>query len=94
MRGIWRFFREGDAGWKWQRLSINKVVMAESRVTFAEYAECVHDATQKGYDHRPSQEKIRPRFAPNSYNDPYVPPADDVLRMQGMQDGGEKRTVT
>jgi hypothetical protein len=75
MLGIWRFYRDGDAGWKWQRLSINKVVMAESRVTFADYAECVRDATQKGYQSQPSQEKLRPTFAPRSYNRPYVAPA-------------------
>ena len=75
MLGIWRFYRDGDAGWKWQRLSINKVVIAESRVTFADYDECVNDAKQKGYQHQPSQEKIRPRFGPQTYNRPYVPPA-------------------
>lgn len=78
MLGIWRFFRDGDAGWKWQRLSVNKVVMAESRVTFPDYAECVQDAQQRGYQHQPSQERIRPRFGPHSYNKPYAAPADEA----------------
>ncbi|MGE5465780.1 MAG: hypothetical protein ACM3RQ_01245 [Methanocella sp.] len=91
MLGIWRFYRDGDAGWKWQRLSINKVVMAESRVTFADYAECVRDATQKGYQHQPSQEKIRPRFGPQSYNRPYAPPAPDLLSAAVMHEALEKR---
>jgi len=38
MLGIWRFYKDGDAGWEWQRLSINKVVMAESRIAFADYS--------------------------------------------------------
>jgi hypothetical protein len=91
MLGIWRFFRDGEAGWKWQRLSINKVVMAESRATFAEYDECVQDAIQKGYQHQPSQEKIRPRFGAASYNRPYVAPAADVLPAAAMQEVLEKR---
>jgi hypothetical protein len=73
MLGIWRFYKDGDAGWKWQRLSINKVVMAESRMTFGEYAECVADAARRGYQPLPSQEKLRPTFGTRSYNRPYVP---------------------
>jgi len=94
MLGIWRFYRDGDAGWKWQRLSINKVVMAESRVTFADYADCVRDATQKGYRHQPSQEKIRPRFGPQSYNRPYVPPVPDVVPAGAMEGALEKTAGT
>lgn len=82
MLGIWRFYKDGDAGWKWQRLSINKVVVAESRVTFAEYAGCVKDATEKGYQPQPSQEKLRPTFAPRSYNRPYAASAQEGARPQ------------
>lgn len=89
MLGIWRFYKEGDAGWKWQRLSINKVVMAESRVTFAEYADCVNDATQKGYRPQPSQEKLRPTFAPRSYNRPYAAP--EGARSQGGAESCDRR---
>jgi len=88
MLGIWRFYKDGDAGWKWQRLSINKVVMAESRIAFADYSECVADATQKGYQAQPSQEKLRPTFAARSYNQPYAPPPGNVVPvgMMAMRD--------
>lgn len=85
MLGIWRFFKDGEAGWKWQRLSINKVVMAESRTCFAEYADCVADATQRGYRAQPSQEKLRPTFAPRSYNQPYTPPPVNVMPIAVLQ---------
>ncbi len=94
MIGIWRFFRETEGGWKWQRLSINKVVMAESRVTFAEYAACVEDATQRGYQPQPSQDKLRPTFAPRSYNRPYVAPRQDVVPRVVSQESGDKRAGT
>lgn len=91
MLGIWRFFKDGDAGWKWQRLSINKVVMAESPQPFAEYEECVQDATRRGYQHQPSQEKIRPRFGAQTYNRPYAPPRQDLLHPSAPLGAYEER---
>jgi hypothetical protein len=49
MRGIWRFYLDERAQWRWQRLSTNKVVIAESQVAFADYKQCVEDAHGKGY---------------------------------------------
>ena len=92
MLGIWRFYKEGDSGWKWQRLSVNKVVMAESRATFAEYADCVNDATQRGYQPQPSQEKLRATFAPRSYNRSYTGLVQDGTRLQSGADGREQRS--
>jgi len=60
MRGIWRFYVDAYARWRWQRLSVNKVVTAKSTVGFADYEQCVDDARSKGYLLQSNQAKLQP----------------------------------
>jgi hypothetical protein len=69
MRGIWRFYMDGDMRWRWQRLSVSKAVIAESNVAFSDYAQCVEDAQGDGYVPLPSQSKLRPRLGEHSLVD-------------------------
>jgi len=73
MRGIWRFYVDEYARWRWQRLSVNKVVIAESHGAFADYEQCVADAHGKGYLPQSTAPKLKPArgersFVGTSYN--------------------------
>jgi hypothetical protein len=49
MRPIWRFFRDEANNWRWQKLSDERAVSAESRSSFPSYDICVADANHRGY---------------------------------------------
>lgn len=49
MSSIWRFYQDQDRRWRWQRLTIDHSVIAESRAAHKQYEECIADATGKGY---------------------------------------------
>jgi hypothetical protein len=55
MNAVWRFYTDQDLGWRWQRVSTDHLVIAESRTHFAEYEKCVADAASNGYRFQPSQ---------------------------------------
>ncbi|MBI4193659.1 MAG: hypothetical protein HY526_01130 [Betaproteobacteria bacterium] len=58
MSSVWRFYKDQDRHWRWQRLSIDRAVIAESRAAHKNYDDCVADATGKGYVHQPSQPRL------------------------------------
>ena len=57
VNAVWRFYVGQDRKWRWQRLTIHQVVIAESRGAYKDYEGCVADAQQKGYVFQPSQSK-------------------------------------
>jgi hypothetical protein len=62
MNFIWRFYQDQDRHWRWQRLTIDRSVIAESRAAHKRYEECVSDAQGKGY----IVEQVQPRLARKS----------------------------
>jgi hypothetical protein len=55
MNFIWRFYRDPERLWRWQRLSTDKSVIAESAEAFNEYEGCLAAAKQEGYKFEPAQ---------------------------------------
>ncbi len=58
MSTIWRFYKDPDRQWRWQSLTIDRTVIAESRTSHKHYDDCVADAQGKGYILQPSQPKL------------------------------------
>jgi hypothetical protein len=50
----WRFHRATDQRWRWQKITADHVVIAESLTSFAAYSDCVADASSRGYKPPPS----------------------------------------
>ena len=61
MNYIWRFYVDPDRRWRWQRLSPDRSLVAESRAAYKEYESCVTNARNEGYDFQPSQDRQVPR---------------------------------
>jgi uncharacterized protein YegP (UPF0339 family) len=55
MNLIWRFHLDQNQQWRWQQLTVNRNVVAESRKGYKEHEGCVEDARRHGYDSAPSQ---------------------------------------
>jgi hypothetical protein len=49
MNLIWRFYSDSDHRWRWQRLSVDKSVVDESRAGYKEYESCLANAREQGY---------------------------------------------
>ncbi|MBI3043784.1 MAG: DUF1508 domain-containing protein [Betaproteobacteria bacterium] len=58
MNYIWRFYMDQDRRWRWQRLSADRVLVAESRTAYKEYEGCLANAQVEGYVFHPSQPKL------------------------------------
>jgi hypothetical protein len=58
MNYIWRFYVDQDRRWRWQRLTMDRVVVNESRTAYKEYEGCLVNAQNEGYVFHPSQAKI------------------------------------
>ena len=58
MNYIWRFYMDQDRRWRWQRLSADRSLVAESRNAYKEYEGCVANAQSEGYVFSPSQTKM------------------------------------
>ncbi len=58
MNLIWRFYMDSEHRWRWQHLSVDRRVIAESRTAYKEYEGCLADARDKGYVFHPSQDKL------------------------------------
>ena len=57
LMATWRFFSSAS-GWKWQKLTGDREVLAESINTHSTYDECVRDATSRGYAFVASQDHL------------------------------------
>ena len=58
MNFIWRFYMDPNQRWKWQRLSVDRTVIAESNTGYKEYEGCLANARDNGHVFQPSQEKL------------------------------------
>ena len=58
MRVTWRFFVGEDTRWRWQQLSDDRSVVAESRSTYENYERCVAAAKSNGYVYEAAQGKL------------------------------------
>lgn len=57
MNTIWRFYKDQNQHWKWQRLTVKHEVIAESSAAYQDYESCLADAKDKGHNFQPSQTK-------------------------------------
>ena len=55
MNVIWRFYLDENSRWKWQQLSADRSVVAESTTGFKEYEACLANAKSEGHVYLPSQ---------------------------------------
>jgi hypothetical protein len=55
---IWRFYLDESRQWRWQQVSVSRVVLAESQRAYKAYEACVADAESQGYVYLPS--KVKP----------------------------------
>lgn len=58
MNSIWRFYVDQDRRWRWQRLSADRSVVAESLAAYQEYEGCLANAKNEGYIFHPSQARL------------------------------------
>jgi len=58
MNSIWRFYVDQDRRWRWQRLSVDHALIAESRAAYKEYEGCLANAQDEGYVFEPSQTRL------------------------------------
>lgn len=55
---IWRFYADEHREWRWQQLTTDRTVIAESRASYKKYEACVVDAESKGYVVQPVQPRL------------------------------------
>ena len=61
MRVIWRFFVADDTQWRWQQLSDDRTVIAQSSASYPTYDSCVAAARANGYVFETAQGRmVRP----------------------------------
>jgi hypothetical protein len=65
---VWRFYVDPQGGWRWQQLSSDHGVLADSSSAAATYDDCVRDAETHGYRFAPSQAKVAPPSRNNHFD--------------------------
>jgi len=55
---IWRFYTDTSGRWRWQHLSMQREVIAESSKSYRDYEECLADAKDKGYVFHPARARL------------------------------------
>jgi hypothetical protein len=58
MRVIWRFFVADTTQWRWQQLSDDRTVVAESPMSYETYDSCVAAARAQGYVFEATQGRL------------------------------------
>src|SRR4051812_46107135 len=58
MQVTWRFFIDSDMRWKWQQLSTDRSVVAESQTSYDDYDCCVAAARAQGYVYHVAQGRL------------------------------------
>ncbi|MGH8667527.1 MAG: hypothetical protein ACREUX_25005 [Burkholderiales bacterium] len=62
MNSIWRFYKDESRQWRWQQVSVSRVVLSESSRGYAAYEACIADAEGQGYVYvAPKDKPARPR---------------------------------
>jgi hypothetical protein len=60
VNAVWRFYLDQDRKWRWQRLTVHRVVISESHAAYMDYGKCVADAQKNGYaSHTSPSERIQ-----------------------------------
>jgi hypothetical protein len=54
---VWRFYMTKDCLWKWQRVTVNRNVVAESPEGYRDLDSCVASAKDGGYVYKQPQAK-------------------------------------
>ncbi len=67
MRMVWRFYVGPDHRWRWQKMSPDCAVVAESPTSFNDYDECVAAARAGGYVFEVAQQSSRRSSGIRSY---------------------------
>jgi hypothetical protein len=55
---VWRFYVAEDGGWRWQKLSSERQVIAECPISHPDYESCVVAAHAEGYVHAAAQGRL------------------------------------
>jgi hypothetical protein len=58
MQVTWRFFVGDDTRWRWQQLSTDRSVVAESQTSYDDYECCVAAARAQGYVYHAAQGRL------------------------------------
>jgi hypothetical protein len=58
MNFVWRFYMDPEHRWRWQRLSSDRSVLAESPAGYKEYEGCMANARDEGYVFHPPQARL------------------------------------
>jgi hypothetical protein len=58
MRRIWRFFATDDGRWRWQQLTDDRMLIAQSALTYVDYEQCIASAQAAGYVYEAPQKRI------------------------------------
>ena len=66
MNVIWRFFMDEQQRWKWQQLSVDRSVLAESEKGYKDYESCLANAEGHGHVYMPSK-GIRVQARPHRF---------------------------
>lgn len=62
MNSIWRFYKDESRQWRWQQVSVSRVVLSESARGYAAYEACIADAETQGYVYVAAKDKpAKPR---------------------------------
>ena len=62
---VWRFYVDPEGGWRWQQLTSDQSVLADSTGAHPTYDDCVRDAESQGYRFYEWQEKFIDRSRTN-----------------------------
>ena len=58
-RIIWRFYADPEGRWRWQQVSDERVLLAESRNSYASYDDVMHAARAAGYVYEAAQASLK-----------------------------------
>jgi len=58
MKVTWRFFVDSDMRWRWQQLTTDRAVIAESQASYDDYEGCIAAARSVGYVFEAAQGKL------------------------------------
>ncbi len=67
---IWRFYADAEQKWRWERLTFDGTVLAQSKSGYADYEGCLANATKAGHVQMPAlstKAPSRPSKSKRSY---------------------------
>jgi hypothetical protein len=58
-RIIWRFFADPEGRWRWQQMSDERILLAESAGSYPSYDDVLHAARAAGYVYEVAQPSLK-----------------------------------